>query len=330
MQLLENPEHPKNISQISQEYGISRKVLYEWQKINAENGKRGFEPKPRKAYQRKFGQGELIDRICNLSLLHPDWSARKLIEHLRFEYGLEPSPSIPTVLKILHEQHLGSSKQRFSAAERSYLEGKMQLPLSAIDMLAKHNPFLKLLELNQRAKGGLFFLKVIPLSTYFGKAAGNLLLAVEAHSLLIFGKYWDGRSRSDLETFVTDVEFLGGGKYKARNYFVAEKRSAFARALKSWRSRLSPSEQIDFLSIDLEKSHFKVVTDVFRLVLNPFLKTYQFTNSQQFESDLNQLLTKHAISTKHLGYPCFGEEPHVVYKNYLENLYFEVEINAQY
>lgn len=328
MQLLENPEHTKSISKISQEYGISRKVLYEWKKIYAENGAHGFEPRPRKTYQRKFEQQELIDRICNLSLLHPDWSARKLIEHLKSEYGLDPSPSIPTMLRILHEQHLGSRNHRFAATERSYLDGKIQLPQTAINMLIEHNPLLNLLEINRRIKGNLFFLEVVPLSSYVEENPGYVLLAVESHSLHVLSRYWDGKNRSDLETFVTDVELLGGGRYKTRSYFVAEKRSAFTKAVKSWLSKLPPSEQIDFLSIDLEKAHFKAIADVFRRVLNSFLKTYQFTDAQQFQSDLNQLLTKHAISTKHLGYPCFGEEPHIVYKNYLENLFFEVKINA--
>jgi transposase len=329
MLLLENPEYSKSIREVSKEYGISKKVLYEWQKNYAENGEKGFEPKPKRPYPRKFEQQELIDRICNLSLLHPDWSARKLIEYLKSECGLYPLPSIPTMLRILHEQRLGRRKQRFAASERSFLEGKIQLPQTSIDMLVRHNPLLKLLETNRRVRGNLFFLEAVPLSSCPGETTGHVLLAVESHSLHVFGRYGDDINLSDLETFVTEVKALGGGRYMTRSYFVAENGSVFTKALKLWLAELSPSERVDYLSINLEKAHFKAVMEPFRSVLNSFLKTYQFTDAQQFQSDLNQLLIKHAASTKHIGYPCFGEEPHVVHKYYRENLYFEVTIKTQ-
>ena len=312
--------HPKSVNDVSKEFGISRKVLYEWQEIYSKQGEAGFEPRPRKEYQGKFRRGDLNEKICSLSLLHPDWGAQKLIDHLKREGSIITSLSIPTVLKILHQHQLGNIGQRYAATERSYVQGKVRLPQATIDMLVQHNPYLRLFKLNQQIKGVIFFLKAMPLAPYFGKGSGSVLLAVESHSLLTFGRHWDGKSKRDLETFVLDVEALGKGKYKANNYFLAENKSAFSKLKR--RPSYSPVRWLDSReTTGTDEDYFDAIKGIFNFFRKSFLRKHEFSDMQQLASDLNTFLTKLMISPGPEGYPCFDESPNIAHKNHLENLF---------
>ena len=308
--------HPKTVSEISAEYGISAKLLYEWRDLYNKYGENGFDQKKRKVYESISRDVELTDRLLALSLLHPDWGAKKLIDGLKAENAEAYTPSIPTVLKILHQHNLGTAEQRYGAAEHAYFRGNSTLPRDLIDLLFKHNPYLRLLESNRRVNGLLFLLKSIPLSRYFGKSAGSLFIAIEANSLVTFGQHWDGKGLEDLATLIDLTAMLGKGRSQADAYYLAEDHSIFykTKCTVNW---------LDTRSSGINKTlYFELMKPQF-IAIQKFLRGYKFLDAKGFDSDLRSFLLEYTISRGSYGYPTFGNSPHNALKNHQENLLFD-------
>lgn len=147
----------------------------------------------------------------------------------------------------------------------------------------------------------------------------SVLLAVESHSLLTFGRHWDGKSKGDLENFILDVDALGKGKYKANSFFLAESQSVFSR-LKERQSNSTIIWLDSSHTNGLDDEYFDAIKGIFNSFRTSFLRKYEFSGMEQFKSDLNTFFTKLMITPEVAGYPHFGEAPHLAHKNHLEDL----------
>lgn len=306
---------PKSVGEVSKEYGISPKLLYEWLERYIKSGESGFDQQERKAYESISKDVELTHRLLALCLLHPDWGAKKLIDGLKAKDPEARLPSIPTVLKILRQNNLGMAGQRFGAAERAYVKGDVLLPNESIALLFEHNPYLRLLESNRRIEGLLFILRTIPLSRYFGKSTGSLMVAVETNSQMSFAKLWDGKDVEDLAELLDVVAMLGTGKSRADVFHLAEDQSVF--------SKMKNINLLDTATLGIDKNvYYDSVKPLFSAI-KAFLRNYQFLNSEQFGIDIQEFLTRLSFSCESYGYPTFGESPYYALKNRLEDLCFK-------
>lgn len=298
---------PKTVSEVSTEYGISAKLLYEWRDLYNKYGESGFDQKKRKVYESISRDIQLADWLLALSLLHPDWGAKKLIDGLKAENPEAYTPSIPTVLKILHQQNLGTAEQRYGAAEHAYFRGDSTLPGELIDLLFKHNPYLRLLESNRRVNGLLFLLKSIPLSRYFGKSTGNLFVAVEANSQMIFAKHWDGKDSGELEELVDSTTMIAKGRSSNDIYYLAEDRSVFNKI----------KGKVNWLdSSDIDKTLYFGSAKLLFNPIHTFLRSYQFLDTQKLADDIQTFLMKLTISKGSYGYPTFGVSSFDAFRNH--------------
>lgn len=306
---------PKSVSEVSKEYGISPKLLYEWLDRYIKHGENGFDQKERKVYESISKDIQLADRLLTLSLMHPDWGAKKLIDGLKANDPEAQIPSIPTVLKILRQNNLGMAEQRYGATEHAYVKGGGVLTNKLIDVLFEHNPYLRLLESNRRINGLVFLLKTIPLSRYFGKSTGSLLVAIEANSQMTFANHWNGKDVEDLAELLDVVAKLGKGKSRADVFYLAENQSGF--------SKMKGINWLDTASCGIDKNvYYDSVKPLFSAI-KAFLRSYQFLNNEKFVTDIQDFLTRRSLSCGSYGYPTFGESPYYALKNRLEDLYFK-------
>lgn len=307
--------HSKTVSQVSDEYGVSAKLLYTWLGLYTQQGERGFEKKPRKVYKSKSKDLELAEQLCALSILHPDQGAQKLIDRLKAQNPELSTPSIPTVLKILRENNLGSTEQRFGAAERLFVKSSTHIPETLVKLLLNHNPCLRLREFNEQVDGLIILVKSIPLSHFFKDTKDFLFVAIEANSLIAFGRTWDGKDLGDLKLLMSIVTNFVQGDRKENVFFVAEENSVFKKM----------GSQISWLNtnthdIDIAK-YFDAIKPRFNAIRR-FLRHYEFQDTSNLNTDLDGFLNIHILSSRNLGYPNFGEPPFYTVKNHREKLYF--------
>jgi transposase-like protein len=302
---------PKSVGEVSKEYGISPKLLYEWLKRYTKEGESGFNQKSRKVYESISKDVELTHRLLALSLLHPDWSAKKLIDGLQAEDHEAYLPSIPTVLKILRQNNLETVDKRYGAAERAYVKGDVPLPNTLIDSLFEHNPYLKLFQSNRRIKGLVFLLRAISLSHYSGKSNGHLLTAIEVNSWMTFGRYWDGKDASDLEKLVACVSALASGKTASDIYFLAQDKNIVNKlnGKINWIDKFTDGIEIYFDSIKPQLNGIK-----------RFLRSYEFIDAKKLDQDFDKYTFRLNFSTSYHGYPTFGEPPFNALKNHQERI----------
>lgn len=307
--------HPKTVSEISSEYGISAKLLYSWQAVYIEKGEGGFGKEPRKVYNSKSKDSKLAESLCSISTLHPDWSAEKFIDALKLEDPHLNTPTIPTVLKVLRENHLGTSEQRFGAAERLFVEGATPISEKLIHLLAKQNPYLRLLEFNQKIDGFIVLVKSIPLSRYFKGSKESLFIAIEANSLMMFGRTWNGKDLADMQDLISSVIGFLQGPRKVKVFLIADENSVLQKI----------DAQVGWLGTNTNGIDRTIYFDAIKPQFNAirrFLRHHNFQDDSKLHADLDEYIKNHIFSNRNLGYPNFGESPFYTVKNYRETLYF--------
>lgn len=303
--------NPKTIAQISEEYAVSAKTLYQWQKIYQEKGIEGFENKARKPSDSKSKNNQLQKEIFGIALLNPTFSATDIISLLPKEYK---RITVPTVQKILKLRNLHTLKNRLIATEYEYVKNHLPISKSILDYLHKKNPYLDLLNINSQIDTTLFYLKKINLSKYFGKKLGSVLIAVDTKTLTSFNVYWDEKYLDTLIDFTNDLATLFGGKDNRINYFETSDISLLVE-LKNKGSKL---QWLNSAQYYFSPDRFDVALKGFMQSLHKdFLKSYSFTTVNQFKSDLENFLLKFRISDGPPGYPTFGQSPyHLTKINY--------------
>lgn len=311
--LLTEPQRngkPKTVKEVSSEYPVTEKSLYEWLNVVKTKGDRAFSEVSRKSSLSKSTNQELQDEIFKIALLNPIYSAREIIQ------ALSPTHkriTVPTVQKILKIRNLNTLSLRLVATEYEYV--KMHLPISksTLDFLVKKNPHLDLLQINNQMSGCLFYLKCMDLRKLHGPNSGFLLVAVDTKSLTTFSQVWDGKYLDVPYTFIKDIANLFGKKDK-ENYFETDDSEVFVD-LKNNQSM----HKINWF--DSTKHYFSPVRLeiaiglLLKIIHKEFLKSYKFISVKKFRSDFEEFLLLHRITDGPAGYPTFGQSPYHLTKS---------------
>lgn len=294
----------KTVKEVSKEYPVTEKSLYEWLKIHKTQGDDAFSNKTRKSSTSKSNNLELQEEIFKIALLNPMFSAREIIQ------ALSPAHrriTVPTVQKILKIRNLNTLKLRLVATEYEYVKKHLPISKSTLDYLMKKNPYLDLLQINKQVQGGLFYLKCLDLSTLCGTNAGFVLLGVDTKSLTTFSQVWNGKYLDTPKAFINQLSEIFGNKSE-ENYFETEESDVF-RDL-----RIDSLYEINWF--DSAKHHFSparfeiAISELVKHIQTKFLKTYTFTSVEKLQSDLEKFLILRRITGGPDGYPTFGQPPY--------------------
>jgi|GEM_PF-6125358 len=308
LMLLTTPQRngkPKTVKEVSSEYPVTEKSLYEWLKVRQTRGDDAFSDTPRKSSTSKSNNLELQVEIFKIALLNPMFSAREIIQ------ALSPTHrriTVPTVQKILKFRNLNTLKLRLIATEYEYVKKHLPISKSTLDYLIKKNPYLDLLQINKQVQGNLFYLKCLDLSALYGTNAGFLLLGVDTKSLTTFSQVWNGKYLDTPATFINQLSGIFGNKCE-ENYFETEDNEVF-RDLKN----SSSAYQIKWFNSAehyFSPARFEIaISELLKLIQTKFLKNYTFTSVEKLQSDLERFLLLQRITEGPVGYPTFGQSPY--------------------
>jgi hypothetical protein len=308
MKLLTTPQRngkAKTVREVSSEYPVTPKSLYEWHKDYQLLGDAAFVETPRKVSASKSSDLELQEEIFRIALLNPLLSAYEIIEVLRPAHKRITAPTVQKILKI---RNLNTLKLRTIGTEYEYVKKHLPISKQTLDYLIKKNPYLDLLQINAQIAGSLFYLKCLDLTKLYGPKTGYLLVAVDTKSLTTFSQVWDGKYLDVPVTFVKDLSEIFGKKDK-ENTFESDDSEVFRDLKKS-----QPMNQINWL--DSGKHYFSparfeiAISDLVKHIQTKFLKIYKFTSAGKLQSELEKFLLMHRISDGPDGYPTFGQPPH--------------------
>lgn len=294
----------KTVKEVSNEYPVTEKSLYEWLKIHKTQGDAAFSNTPRKSSTSKSNNLELQEEIFKIALLNPMFSAREIIQALS---PVHRRITVPTVQKILKIRNLNTLKLRLVATEYKYVKRHLPISKFTLDYLIKKNPYLDLLQINKQVQGCLFYLKCLDLSTLYGANAGFLLLGVDTKSLTTFSQVWNGKYLDMPVAFINQLSEIFGNKSE-KNYFETEESDVF-RDL-----RIDSPYEINWF--DSAKHYFSparfeiAISEVVKLIQTKFLKTYSFTSVEKLQTDLEGFLLIHRTTDGPAGYPTFGQPPY--------------------
>jgi len=301
----------KPVNRFCKEYNIPIKTFYSWQAAYENIINNPDMPRVRKAIESKSRNPELIAEVIELSLYHPDWSARTIIENLSSSTN---DVSIPTVQQILKAHNLAKISMRFANTEYEYIKKNLALPKDTVKLLFKNNPYLNLHELTKNISGLVFFLKSLSLDYYFGKGSGYILIAIETNSLDSFLYYWDGKDKDEVTEFINDVTKLTDKNYEYDIYFTQDTK---------WPIKLSiPKHEANIHWLDISNETLKWLNPFFNKIKKNFLKEYKFTGGGQFREDLASLAFQLKINNGPIGYPTWRDNPYTANRNYKINLNF--------
>lgn len=301
----------KSVNRFCKEYNIPIKTFYSWQ-IAYKNIINNPElPKIRKTIESKSRNPELITEVIDLSLYHPDWSARTIIDHLGVASN---NVSIPTIQRILKVHNLAKVSKRFAHTEREYIKNNLNLPKKTVNLLFKNNPYLNLYELTKNIDGLVFLLKSLSLDYYCGNESGYILVAIEANSLDPFLYYWDGKNKHEVTEFIDTVTKLAD---RNREYDIYFERDA------KWPFRLcNPTDNHNVHWLDTSNEMLKWLNPFLNKIKKGFLKEYKFKGAEQFREDLASFVLQLKIKNGPIGYPTWGDNPYTANRNYKVNLNF--------
>jgi transposase-like protein len=295
---------PKTVQEVSDQYAVNPKSLYEWLKLSRREGDQAFN-KNRGPSNSKSKNQELQEEIFKIALLNPMFNAKKIIESLPLVHR---RITAPTVQKILKTRDLNTMRKRSIATEYAHVKQGLAITKSTLDYLIKKNPYFDLFQINRNIEGSLFYLKCFDLSDMFEKGAGYLLLAVDTKSLTTFSQIWNGKYLDVPITFINELSKIFG-KYGVINYFETEDNEIF-RELKNTK----PTNQINWF--DSGKYYFSpdrfeiALSEALNLIQIKFLETYTFASVEKLQADLEGFLLMHRTTDGPLGYPAFGKSPY--------------------
>lgn len=301
---------PKTVKEVSDQYLVKPKSLYEWLKLSRLEGDKAFN-KTRGPSNSKSKDQELQEEIFKIALLNPMFSAHEIIQALSSAHR---RITVPTVQKILKIRNLNTLKLRLVATEHGYVKKHLPISKSTLDYLIKKNPYLDLLQINKQAQGSLFYLKCLDLSTLYGTSAGFLLLGVDTKSLTTFSQVWNGKYLDTFKAFINQLSKIFGNKSE-ENYFETEESAVFKDL------RIDSPNGINWF--DSAKHHFSpvrfeiAISELVKLIQTKFLKTYTFTSVEKLQLDLEGFLLLHRTTDGPAGYPTFGQPPYHLSKSKL-------------
>ena len=311
LQMLTIPDKsgkPKTIAKVSEDYAISAKTLYEWQKIYQEKGIEGFN-QPRKPSDSKSKNIQLQDEIFSIAIMNPTFSAADIINQLSKSHR---RITIPTVQKILKLRNLHTLKKRLIATEYEYVKNHLSISKATLDYLFKKNPYLDLLSINSRLSSTLFYLKRIDLAKYSKRKFGSILIAVDTKTLTSFSVYWDEKYLDTLIDFTNDLSTILRDKDNNLNYFETSDTSLREELI----GKGSKLQWFNSAQYYFSPDRFEIALNgLIQSLQKDFLKPYSFTTVNQFKSDLKNFLLDHRISSGPPGYPAFGRSPHHMTEN---------------
>lgn len=312
MKLLTTPQRDgkaKSVREVSSEYPVTPKSLYEWYKDYQIQGDAAFEETPRKVSTSKSSDLELQEEIYKFARLNPLLSSKEIIKVLS---AAHKRITVPTVQKILKIRNLNTLKLRRIATEHEYVKKHLPISKQTLDYLIKKNPYLDLLQINTQIAGSLFYLKCLDLTKLFGPKTGYLLVAVDTKSLTTFSQVWDGKYLDVPVSFVKDLSKIFVKKDK-ENLFETDDSEVFSDLKKS-----QSMHQINWL--DSGKYYFSpdrfevALSEVLKLIQTNFLKTYTFSSVEKLHEDLEEFLFTHRTTDGPAGYPTFGQAPYLLTK----------------
>lgn len=138
LDILKQVEKTGNISKVCKEYGISRSQFYEYKRRYEKQGLEGLKNRPPVPKNHPFSTpGEIVDRILELSELHPTRGC-EYYENLLKQEGLLCSK--PTIQKILKKNNLGSISERICHLEHKYDESLLELTHEQTLAVEKEDP----------------------------------------------------------------------------------------------------------------------------------------------------------------------------------------------
>ena len=102
-----------SITELCQEFGISRKTGHKWIKRYGQDGQKGLEERSRAPKSVANRTAEEVERlICGEKRLHPTWGPKKIHRILTTKHGLENPPAVSTVGEVLKRHGMVAERKR--------------------------------------------------------------------------------------------------------------------------------------------------------------------------------------------------------------------------
>jgi transposase InsO family protein len=138
LSVLELAETLGNVSKACRQRGMSRTQFYEFKRRFQTHGFEGLKDLPpiHKSHPQTTPK-ETVERILELSLMHPAWGCSRISALLKLE-GRYVSP--PTVQSILNKHGMGSKYERLLRLEERASEKAIELTPEQVAMIEKANP----------------------------------------------------------------------------------------------------------------------------------------------------------------------------------------------
>ena len=115
-QWIEQIEAGASVSEVAEQYQVSRKTLYKWMERYRGYGQEGLRDLSRAPQQHPQAVSELWrERIRAARQQRPRWGAPKLAWWLEQQYRGEQAPSVSTIGRVLHDSGLSHSRRRIRA-----------------------------------------------------------------------------------------------------------------------------------------------------------------------------------------------------------------------
>lgn len=142
LRAIELAEKLGNISEACRIVGINRTSFYEWQRRYQAHGLEGLN-NLNPVYENKLRatDSEIIDRILQTSLMHPEWGCVRLSEYFKEEYQI--SVSSPTIQKYLIRNNMAGIYDRCALLEKKILDGEITPDSELLKQVEDRNPRFK-------------------------------------------------------------------------------------------------------------------------------------------------------------------------------------------
>jgi putative transposase len=109
-----------SLSALCQSHGISRPTAYKWIWRYEQEGLDGLQDRSRAPHHPARAMGEEVkERILAVKAQHGFWGARKIVAHLRNEWGGQDWPAASSVGELLKQQGLTIARKRRPRPERA-------------------------------------------------------------------------------------------------------------------------------------------------------------------------------------------------------------------
>jgi transposase InsO family protein len=138
LSVLELAERLGNVSEACRRRGMDRTQFYEYKRRFQTHGLEGLKDLPPIHKSHPFTTApENVERILELSLMHPAWGCVRLSSELKLQ---DISVSSPTIQNILIKHGMGSKYERLLKLEERMAGQAIELTAEQVEQLEKANP----------------------------------------------------------------------------------------------------------------------------------------------------------------------------------------------